>query len=83
MSPDAIMPAAIDKVTQSTFRDRLSVNERLTVSMLAAGILTSAFTTMQDRLSIQTQCDASLSPADESEKRVRSAAVRLLVRHRL
>jgi hypothetical protein len=38
MSSDAIMPAAIDKVTQSTFRDRLSVNERLTVSMLAAGI---------------------------------------------
>ena len=38
MSPDAIMPAAINKVTQSTFRNRLSVNERLTVSMLAAGV---------------------------------------------
>ena len=38
MSPDATMPAAINKVTQSTFRNRLSVNERLTVSILAAGV---------------------------------------------
>ena len=36
--PDAIMPAATDKVAQSTFRNRLSVNERFTVSMLAAGV---------------------------------------------
>ena len=37
MSPDTIMPAAINKVTQSTFRNRLSVNERFAVSILAAG----------------------------------------------
>ena len=38
---------------------------------------------MPDRLSIQTQCDASFSPCDESEKRVRSPAMKLLVRRRL
>ena len=38
ISSDAIMPAAINKVTQSTFRNRLSVNERLAVSILAAGV---------------------------------------------
>jgi hypothetical protein len=38
MSSDAIMPAATTKVAQSTFRNRLSVKERFTVCMLAAGI---------------------------------------------
>jgi hypothetical protein len=37
MSPEAIMPAAIKKVTRSIFCNRLSVNERLAVSILAAG----------------------------------------------
>jgi hypothetical protein len=32
------MPAAINKVTQSTFRNRVSVNERVTVSIIAAGV---------------------------------------------
>ena len=38
MSSDAIMPAATNKVAQSTFRNRLSVNQRFTVSMLAADV---------------------------------------------
>jgi len=38
---------------------------------------------MPDRLSIQTQYDASFSHCDESEKRVCSSAVKLLVRRRL
>ena len=42
MSAETIMPAAINKVAEDTFRNRLSVNERFTVSVLAAG-MTSAF----------------------------------------
>jgi len=38
---------------------------------------------MLDALSIQTQCDASFSSSYESEKRVRSVAMKLLVRHGL
>ena len=47
MSPDATMPAAIDRVTESMFRNRLSVNVRLTVSMLAAGVYPALLPTFQ------------------------------------
>jgi hypothetical protein len=38
IGPDATMPAAINKTTQNSFCDRLSINERLIVSILAAGV---------------------------------------------
>jgi hypothetical protein len=38
IDPNAAMPAAINKVTQITFRNRRSVNECLGVSILAAGV---------------------------------------------
>ena len=38
---------------------------------------------MQNLLSFRTQCDASFSPSDESEKRVCSCAMKLLLRRRL
>ena len=38
ISLNATMPAAINKITPSTFCNRLKVNERLTVSTLAAGV---------------------------------------------
>ena len=82
MSPDAIMPAAIDKVTQRTFCNRFSVNERFIVSIQLPAY-TITFTNMLDGLSIQTRCDASFSPSDNSEKLVRSSAVKLLMRLRL
>ena len=82
MSPDATVPTASNEDTQSSFRNRFSVNERLIVSISAAYVV-RRFYQHPGRLSIQMQCDASSSPADESEKRVRSPAVKLLVRHRL
>ena len=36
--PNAAMLATISKVTQSTFRNRASVNERFRVSIVAAGV---------------------------------------------
>lgn len=36
--PNAATLAPINKATQSTFRNRVSVNERVTVSIIAAGV---------------------------------------------
>ena len=38
IGPNAAIPAAINKVTQSTFRNRVRVNERFRVSILATGV---------------------------------------------
>ena len=74
MSPDAIMAAAIDKVTQSTFRNRPIVNRRITVQ---------DYQNAEPVSIIPAQCDALFSPGDESKKGVGSSAVKLLVRRRL
>jgi hypothetical protein len=52
-SPDATMPAAIDRVTESMFCNRLNVNEGLTDLISVADVLPSAFTNRRRPLSIQ------------------------------
>jgi hypothetical protein len=38
VDPNTAMPAAINKVKQSTFRNRANVNKRFRVSIIAAGV---------------------------------------------
>ena len=38
IGPNAATPVPINKVTQITFRNRVSVNERVTVSIIATGV---------------------------------------------
>ena len=54
MSSDTIMPAATNKVAQSMFRNRLSVNERFNSFHVSRRSITSAFINMLDRCQFQT-----------------------------
>jgi hypothetical protein len=38
VDPDAPMPAAISKARQGTFRNRVSLNQRFKISIIAAGV---------------------------------------------